>query len=253
MPSPRNNTLVALLPSADDFKIVRNRHYYRIPLRNKSLPRVLTEGRLQFLAFYHPKVFGPWAHSVRFVSAVKSVSVVKRRELVPFPETPAACAQWLHKAEEDYYKIEISPLQELPRPVISRKWRRIVFIETTDQKLFAASEINDLFRGNHLEEKLYQALKDAQVPAERQFHVQISRQHCFLDFAVFCKKGKLNIECDGGYHDHMPVLDADRGRNNLLQSAGWSVLRFSASDVCYHMDKTLALVAETVEQYGGLR
>lgn len=127
------------------------------------------------------------------------------------------------------------------------------FIETTDQKLFSATEINDLFRGNHLEEKLYDALKAARIPVEREFHVQVEKHHCFLDFAVFCKDGKINIECDGGYHDHMPFVDSDRGRNNLLQSAGWSVLRFSANDVCYHMDKNLALVAETIAQYGGLK
>lgn len=249
----RNNTLVAVLPNVADFEIARDQHWYRIPLRIKSIPRVLKEGRLQFLAFYHTRIFGKIAYSVRYVAAVKSVAVVKRKELVPFPQTPKARAQWLHKAEDDYYRIEISPLQELPNPIISRKWRRIVFLETTDQKLFAATEINDLFQGNHLEEKLYSALKAAQIPVEREFHVEVEKRHCFLDFAVFCKSGKINIECDGGYHDHLPIVDADRGRNNLLQSAGWSVLRFSASDVYHHMDKNLALVAETITQYGGLK
>ncbi len=247
-----NNALVAILTNVADFEIAHSEHWYRIPLKIKQVPKVLKEGRLQFLAFYHSRAFGKQAYSIRYVATVKRISIVKRKDLVPFPETSAAQDQWRKKAEEDYYKIEISPLRQLPHPIISRKWRRIVFIETTDHKLFAATEINDLFRGNHLEEKLYQALKDAQVPVERQFHVQVNQQHCFLDFAVFCSQGKLNIECDGGYHDHMPLVDIDRGRNNLLQSAGWSVLRFSANDVYNHPEKSLALVAETIARYGGL-
>lgn len=248
-----NNTLVALLPSVADFHIAQQEHWYRIPRRNKSLPRVLTEGRLKFLAFYHPQAFGKdWQYTIRFVAEVKDVSIVKRKDLLPPPEGEGNTAdlKWLQKAEEEYYKIEIGPLRELPQPIYSRKWRRIVFIETTENRLFNAEEINDLFYTNSLEERLYEALKEAHIPAERQFHVEIQRQHCFLDFAVFCKNGKINIECDGGYHNHMPAVDEDRGRNNLLQSAGWSVLRFSEDDVRYHMEKSLKIVRETIVHCG---
>ncbi len=253
MQQPINNTLVALIPSKADFEIARSQHWYRIPLRIKRVPKVLTEGRLQFLAFYHPKVFGPWAYSIRYVAAVKGVSVVKRKDLVPLPAAAAEQAQWHQKAEEEYYKIELLPLQELSVPIVSRSWRRFVFLETTDRKLYDATEINDLFHGTSLEEHLYNALKGAKVPAEREFYVKVNQRHCFLDFAVFCRKGKINIECDGGYHNHMPHIENDRGRNNLLQSAGWSVLRFSENDVYNHMDQNLALVSETIARYGGLR
>ncbi len=254
LPRSANNTLVALIPSVADFGIVQDEHWYRIPRRNKNPPRVLTEGRLQFLSFYHPKAFGKeWQYTIRYVAEVRSVSIVKRKDLLPPPEGEGTKAylQWLQKAEEEYYKLELGPLQELPQPIYSRKWRRIVFIETTDRRLFGATEINDLFYGNALEERLYEALKEARIPVERQFHVQIQRQHCFLDFAIFCKKGKINVECDGGYHNYMPVVDEDRGRNNLLQSEGWSVLRFSEEDVRYSLGKNMSLVQETIGRCGG--
>jgi hypothetical protein len=47
-------------------------------------------------------------------------------------------------ANEQYYKIQIGPLERLPRPIPSRKWRRITFLYTTSERLMAAEEINDL-------------------------------------------------------------------------------------------------------------
>ena len=253
MQQPINNILVALIPSKADFEIAQSQHWYRIPRRIKRVPKVLLEGRLQFLAFYHPKVFGDWAYSVRYVSAVKGITVVKRKDLVPVPEEAGAKSEWHRKANEEYYRIDISPLQTLSTPIISRKFRRFIFLETTDRKLHEATEINDLFHGTSLEEHLYIALKKAQVPAEREFYLKVNERHCFLDFAVFCRQGKINIECDGGYHNQISQINSDRSRNNLLQSAGWSVLRFSEEDVYHHMDQNMALLAETIAQYGGLR
>jgi hypothetical protein len=64
--------------------------------------------------------------------------VVKRREL--FPEEP-----WHPRAEDEYYRVELGPLQRLARPVVSRRLRRVTFIATTLGKLLNAQEINDLF------------------------------------------------------------------------------------------------------------
>jgi very-short-patch-repair endonuclease len=83
-----------------------------------------------------------------------------------------------------------------------------VFIPTTLAKLENAEQINDLFDGSPLEDKLWQTLKQHRILAERQWKILVARQRYYLDFAVFCRKGKLAIETDGytyHYDDRNPA------------------------------------------------
>jgi hypothetical protein len=43
-----------------------------------------------------------------------------------------------------YYKVQLGPVQQLERPIVSLRWRRITFIHTTWDRLHDAREINDL-------------------------------------------------------------------------------------------------------------
>ena len=53
----------------------------------------------------------------------------------------------------------IGPLQQLARPSVSRKLRRVTFIPTTLARLLNANEINDLWDGGSLQDELWAALK----------------------------------------------------------------------------------------------
>lgn len=114
----------------------------------------------------------------------------------------------------------------------SKKWRRIVFIPTTLNRLMNAKEINDLYHTSHIEEKLYKFMKKEKIPAERQLFVREERRTYFLDFGLFCREGKIDVECDGeAYHSSREALNKDRMRNNELASYGWLVLRFTGTEI----------------------
>jgi hypothetical protein len=51
------------------------------------------------------------------------------------------------RANDCYYKLELGPLERLPRPIPSHRLRRITFIATTLDRLLNAQEINDLWMG----------------------------------------------------------------------------------------------------------
>ena len=71
---------------------------------------------------------------------------------------------------------------------------------------------------------MYQALKKQNITVQRQFYVKINDQRYFLDFAIFCCKGKVDIECDGEkYHTALEDLDKDRKRDNELTSFKWHI------------------------------
>jgi hypothetical protein len=75
---------------------------------------------------------------------------------------------------------------------------------------------------------LWEVLKIARIPAERQYEIR-ERDTCYnLDFAVECGDGaKIAIECDGDtYHSSGAARDQNRRRNTDLITHGWLVLRF---------------------------
>jgi len=144
----------------------------------------------RWLAFYQTKVFGDEAFSVRYYSQVVGIRQVSRHEL--FPDQPQD-----DKAQRRYYQLLLGPLQRRSEPIPSRRWRRITFIPTTWTKFEQAAEINELYRESALEERLWQQLKLLNIPAERQEFVTVKGRSYALDFAVYCAKGKIDIETDG--------------------------------------------------------
>ncbi len=131
--NPDARVLVAVINNRRDWEIARTDGWYRIPLKHAPGPF-----QADYLAFYQTKIFGRERWAVNYYARVLACRVVKRREL--FPEEP-----WHPRAEDEYYRVELGPLQRLARPVVSRRLRRVTFIATTLGKLLNAQEINDLF------------------------------------------------------------------------------------------------------------
>lgn len=216
--------LVAIMNEPRDFAIARQHNWYRLPvasarkwLKNRWPP--------EWLAFYHTKVFGPEAYSIRHYARVIDAPQVRRREL--FPGEPEG-----DKSDRLYYQVRFTPLQTLPLPILSRRRRRIVFIPTTWQKFIAAAEINDLYDDSPLEDHLWTAFKRRNIPAERQEFVTAGQKDYILDFAVYCAKGSLDVETDGDtWHANPEKAAEDNRRDNRLEAAGWSVLRFSTREI----------------------
>ena len=136
--------LVAVMNSRRDLELARQQGWYRIPLGRA--PRQVGG---DYLAFYQTAAFGPqekWA--IRYYAQVRRVRIVKRVELLPDEADHP-------RADDRYFKVEIGPLQELPQPVPSLRLRRITFIPTTLEKLLKAQEINELWMGDGLQERLW--------------------------------------------------------------------------------------------------
>jgi very-short-patch-repair endonuclease len=248
MRTPRHDkVLVAILPNLLDLTIAREQHWYRIPV---SSVKKLLKGRWppNWLAFYQPKVFQAERYSVRYYARVLETRKVFRWEL--FPEEPPN-----KKTNRQYYQLMLSPLEELPEPIFARRLRRIVFIPTTWKKLINAVEINDLFDESPLEDRLWAKLKRLKMQVERQFFVPVGRRKgYFLDFAVFCNAGKLDVETDGDtWHIGRASASEDNERDNELTSRGWDILRFRGQRIQEEMnDYCIPKIVETVNRLGGL-
>jgi very-short-patch-repair endonuclease len=238
-----NTVLVAIMRSKIDLEIARTKHWYRIPV--KPAPVIVKNGNVKTIAFYQTKDFKEEKYSVRYYADVENISIVKRKELFPNEVNDP-------KAEDDYYKIDIGPLIPLKEPIISKRGRRIIFIPTSKEKFSNATEINDLFNSSILEDILWKKFRENNIAAEREFHYGVDDQHYFLDFAIFCNRGNIDVECDGDqFHTGREHVYYDKNRNNLLESEGWSVLRFTYENLTLKPDEALNIIRKTIRNYGG--
>jgi len=237
----RGELLVALLNDPAALAILRDQGWYRIPVAKapKRWPPA-------WLAFYQTKVFGTEAYAVHYYGRVRHIRTIKRRDLFPNEFSNP-------KSDWDYYQLHLESLERLSTPIPSARWRRIVFIPTSWRKFAAAAEINDLFDDSPLEDRLWAEFKRLKIAAERQWELILTEGRYFLDFALFCRGGRLDVEADGDSYHAGKYNAEDRRRNNALGAAGWRVLRFNGREIRESLaDYCVKEVAQAITNLGGL-
>jgi len=242
----KGQVLVAIINNSVDFRILCEQSWYRIPV--SSVEKWLKQRwPPRWLAFYQTKAFKDEAYAVRYYAKVRKICKVHRSDLFP-GEPPSP------KQNKVYYQVLLEPLQSLPQPIFSRRWRRIVFISTTFEKFQNAVEINDLYDESPLEDRLWAEFKRLQIQAERQELVTAKNDNYFLDFAVYCMAGKLDVETDGDtWHVGKDKAGADNLRDNALKTEGWRVLRFNTHQVQEQMaEYCVPTVVENINRLGGV-
>jgi hypothetical protein len=148
MLSPASLILVCLLPSPRDLEIARLLGWYRIPFR--SAPKVVA---VDYLAFYQPGSFGEGAGLIEWMAPVRGHELTTRLELLrDEPDHP--------NAREEYFKIQLGPLERLTRPVGVEKWKRLTFLYTTGEYLLKAHTLNDLVVQSDERQLLWQSLRE---------------------------------------------------------------------------------------------
>ena len=151
LPKSSDLILVSYLPSPRDLEIARLLGWYRIPLR--SAPKVIA---VDYLAFYQPASFAERKWRIEFVAPVLGHELVTRAELLRDQADHP-------KSHEEYFKIQLGPVQTLPMPILAEKWKRITFFYTTGEYLFQAKNINDLVVHSDERRLLWHALRERSV------------------------------------------------------------------------------------------
>jgi|YNPNPStandDraft_1061719.scaffolds.fasta_scaffold85414_2 hypothetical protein len=202
-----DRVLVALVNHPRDLEIVRAEHWYRIPARHA--PAHLTQ--TQYVAFYLTRAFGAARWTIREYAPVRGHELVRRRDLFP-RETEHP------RADEPYYKLQLGSLIELPRPILSRRGRRLLFIWTTGDKFSRAVELNDLLGKSAADDALWDALKSRGIDAERHITVRETHARYRVDFWIPCARGAVAI-----------ALGA--GARRLPKGKSWRALYFTETEL----------------------
>ncbi len=132
--------------------------------------------------------------------------------------------------------------------------RLFVFIPITWAKFDQAVGINDLYDDSPLEDRLWAQLKRQKIAAERQWALKVSKAWYFLDFALFCRDGRIDVETDGDtWHADPERIPEDNRRDNALASAGWYVLRFNGHQIRESLTEyCVPKVTRMIERLDGL-
>jgi len=148
VPGPYTTVLVAVLREPRDLEIAREHHWYRIPVARLPTRAV----GAPVLAFYQTRAFGEERWAIRYYALAERWAEVRRVDLLPEEAGHPRAQDW-------YYQVWLGPLQTLPRPLVSRRWRRITFIVTHWQRLLSVEAVEELLHGSLWEESLWQAMR----------------------------------------------------------------------------------------------
>jgi hypothetical protein len=160
MLSTNDLVLVCILPTPRDMEIARLLGWYRIPLR--TAPKVVA---VDYLAFYQPGSFAERAGQIEFVAPVRGHELATRAELLKDEMDHP-------RANEEYFKVQIGPLERLSKPIVAEKWRRLTFLYTTGEYVLKARRLNDLVVQSDERALLWQSLRE-RAEQDHGYHADI--------------------------------------------------------------------------------
>jgi hypothetical protein len=234
--------LVAVVTTQEDLARATKEGWYRIPLR--SAPSRLAA---EYLAFYQTGAFPPEERFlIRWIAPVKGYLLATRRQLIPAePEHP--------RATDQYFRVTLRNVAELPRPIPSVRLRRVTFISTTLSRLLEAREINDLWIRESTQERLWKAFQQAGFEAECQYPLRDDLPQCLTDFAVFCQHGRIAVAMQDASGQATQVSGGGTSLLDYLASAeNWVLFRVPAAALDRDLASLVKHVSTLVSKLGGI-
>lgn len=229
--------LISVLKEKKDLDILLKKHWYRIPLI------FAPKRKTKYIAFYQPASFGKYGGCIKFYALIKNCKIIKRKYLLP--------DEYDHPmADEDYYKIYFKKILKLQNPILNKNRMRISFGFTTLEKLFKAKSIAEVFDVWPIEEIIFSALKKRGINFSREhiFYLKNGKKYR-LDFAIFCKRGYLNIECDSDkWHSQRSQRIKDYLRDKTLEKEGWTILRLSENEITKNIKNCIHRIEENIKK-----
>lgn len=234
----KKDVLVAVLKSRSDLKILLNEKWYRIPVA--STPKRV----FNFIAFYQPAVFGKSGMRINYFAKVSKIRITKRITLLPKESTHSG-------AQKDYHQYEFNKIERLPRPVKNIIPRRVSFGFTDKKSLLNSTNILELYNVPATEKILEDGLKSLGLQVKKEYVVMCRKKRYRIDLVIFCKKGKIAIECDNTKaHSSAVQKQKDKMKDSDLKKLGWKVLRFNEKDIVEDLNKSMIIINRLVSSLG---
>ena len=232
------NLLVGVLKSKSDLNILLASRWYRIP------SEYFSKCKFEYMAFYQPASFGKRGKRIEYYARVLRKKKVKRIKLLPKESSHP-------RAHNDYVKLELAKIQKLPKPVRNIIPRRVSFGFTDLKTLLSAKNMLELFGVPATEQIIERHLKHAGIETIREYSVSDGGKRFRIDLAVFCKNGKIAIECDNKKaHSGKTQKQKDKLKDSFLRRRGWRVIRFNERDIIENTSLCVKNVTKAMKAAG---
>jgi len=231
--------LVGVLKDKRDLNILLTKGWYRIPVAHAPTRQ------FNYLAFYQPALFGREGKRIRYYARVLNYRTVKRIDLLPGESN--------HPRANDYYlRFRVGKVKKLSWPIRNIIPRRISFGFTTLNRLLKSKNILQIYSVVPTEQIVGDGLEQAGIKVIPQHYVLSGKKRYCLDFAVFCKRGSIAIECDNKKaHSGLRERHKDKTKNTFLRRRGWTVIRLREHDVISDLKGSIQRVKKAVRKLGG--
>ena len=238
----RKIVLIAVLKYPRDLRILLKKKWYRIPLN--KLPRK----NFDFIAFYQPALFGASGGRINYYAKPKKVVRLRRVDLLPGEVRNI-------NAKNIYLKYSFGKINKLKPAIRNKNGLRVSFGFTGLSKLKKAAEVTDLYDVAPIEKMIKKALNRKDVNFKSEYPVRLENNLKYrLDFAIFCKKAPLNIECDSlKWHSQKGQVFKDKLRDKRLKKLGWNILRLKEREITGNINESIGKVLLRDKTLGGIK
>lgn len=235
----KSGVLVGVLKNGRDLRLLLRERWYRIPLS------FMPKRQFTHVAFYQPAVFGKNGKCIRYYARVLKKERVKRIDLLP-KETRHP------RAHDEYVKITFRQINKLPRSIKNIIPRRVSFGFTGLRALLSAKDMLELYGVPKTEQVVARRLKPLGIEITPEHTVSREGRRYRIDIAIFCKNGRIAVECDNKKAHSGKIQTAkDRAKDAFLKRHGWHVIRLTEKEIVENLDRCAEKVGKVVQNLGG--
>lgn len=232
--------LIAVINRLKDLEILLGQKLYRI--RANKVPK----RRFTHIAFYQTCAFGKNGKRVEYFGKTSKRYASTRRRLLPDEQD--------HPRAGRKYKVFIfKTVNKLPRPIKNTSSMRMLFGLVSLERFLKFKTLHNLFGVRPLEAALRRLLRKAGIKFYPEYRVRLKDGRRYrLDVAIFCRDGKIDIECDNRKYHGGQRRVYDRRRDRHLRAAGWKIIRFSERQILRYRNRCLERTLTAIRALGGV-
>jgi hypothetical protein len=156
-----DRVLVGVVNRKRDLDTVLKERWYRIP--RSQMPRGV---HAEYIAFFLSSAFKERNGAVHYFAECRGVELVRRRDLLPKEADHP-------RADEEYYKIQLGPVEVKDPPVKNTTRRSLAFVYTTWDRFVHAQTILDLYdKDSQYVDRVYYTLSEAGKSHDRSWQME---------------------------------------------------------------------------------
>ena len=238
MASP--TVLIVVVNRPQDLETILTKKWYRIPVKRMPLRH------FDYIAFYQTTAFGKHGGQIKYFGRVTTRKKTTRAKLLP-NETHHP------RAHHEYYQFSFRTIRKLSRPIVNKPGMRINFGYATLNKLNRARTLASLYGIRQVEAVFHKLLAKNRIPFSAELPIRKNGKIRYrLDFAIFCRKGNINVECDMRKFHRGIRCRKDTKRDCFMKKNGWKVRRYTDQEILSDPAQCLKDLKICITSLGGI-